>query len=71
MHRITISLNFCYGHRLLNHKGKCRRLHGHNAVAEITLSSENLDEQGMVADFGDIKEKAGKWLDENLDHRML
>jgi hypothetical protein len=32
MFTVTQELRFCYGHRLLEHPGKCGRLHGHNAV---------------------------------------
>lgn len=71
MFQITKTLHFSYGHRLLAHKGKCRHLHGHNGVVEIILESERLDEYGMVADFGILREKAGKWLEETLDHRMI
>ncbi|MES9926921.1 MAG: 6-carboxytetrahydropterin synthase, partial [Candidatus Thiodiazotropha sp. 6PDIVS] len=39
MYTVTKEIHFCYGHRLLNHKGKCRHLHGHNATAVIHLES--------------------------------
>ncbi|AFT66594.1 MULTISPECIES: 6-carboxytetrahydropterin synthase QueD [Cycloclasticus] len=71
MYRITKNLSFCYGHRLMNHPGKCRHLHGHSARVEITLESEQLNEQGMVCDFADIKQFAGQWINETLDHNML
>ena len=71
MYRVTRKIDFCYGHRLLNYEGKCRHLHGHNGRAEITLESEQLNELGMVLDFSDIKQVVSKWIDENLDHRMI
>ncbi len=71
MFRVSREIDFCYGHRLLNYDGKCRFLHGHNGRAVITLQSENLSEQGMVVDFREIKEVISKWIDENLDHRMI
>ncbi|MBV1898868.1 MAG: 6-pyruvoyltetrahydropterin/6-carboxytetrahydropterin synthase [Cycloclasticus pugetii] len=55
----------------MNHPGKCRHLHGHSARVEITLESEQLNEQGMVCDFADIKQFAGQWINETLDHNML
>ena len=51
--------------------GPCANLHGHNAKADILLSSNHLDERGMVVDFGDIKSQVKTWIDENLDHTML
>ncbi|PCH84122.1 MAG: 6-carboxytetrahydropterin synthase QueD [Piscirickettsiaceae bacterium] len=71
MYRITKKFTFCYGHRLMNHPGKCKHLHGHSAQVAITLESEQLNEQGMVCDFSDIKHFAEKWLDDTFDHNML
>lgn len=71
MYQVTREIPFCYGHRLLNYNGKCRNLHGHNGLAVITIESENLDELGMVTDFSEIKAVVSKWIDDNLDHRML
>ena len=71
MYSVTKEIRFCYGHRLLNHKGKCRHLHGHNARALITLESESLDEMGMVYDFKDIESVVKAWIDEHIDHNML
>jgi 6-pyruvoyltetrahydropterin/6-carboxytetrahydropterin synthase len=71
MFYVTREIEFCYGHRLLEYEGKCRHLHGHNGKALITLAAEGLDPQGMVLDFGEIKEVVSRWIDENLDHRMI
>lgn len=71
MYQVTREIPFCYGHRLLNYNGKCRNLHGHNGLAVITIESEDLDELGMVTDFSEIKAVVSKWIDDNLDHRML
>ena len=37
----------------------------------ITIESAALDERGMVMDFSDIKNVVSRWIDEQLDHRML
>ncbi len=71
MYRVTKEIEFCYGHRLLDYGGKCRHLHGHNGVAEITFETESLDPRGMVVDFGDLKRLLKTWIDGNLDHRMI
>jgi len=71
VYRITKNLSFCYGHRLINHPGKCRHLHGHSARVAITLESKELDEQGMVCDFSDLKQFVGQWISKTLDHNML
>lgn len=70
-YKVTKIIEFCYGHRLLEHKGKCRFLHGHNASIEVEIEADTLDENGMVMDFGDIRDKVKSWVDEHLDHKML
>ncbi len=64
-------IKFDAGHRVVNHESKCRTLHGHEYKAEIFCISDNLDDLGRVIDFSVIKEKVGKWIDENLDHNMI
>ncbi len=71
MFQVVKEIEFCYGHRLLNHRGKCRHLHGHNARARIVLESESLDSMGMVCDFADVDKAARDFIDGELDHTML
>ena len=71
MFRVTRQIDFCYGHRLLNYDGKCRYLHGHNGRAVIAIEAESLDDRGMVMDFSDIKRVVSRWIDDELDHRMI
>jgi 6-pyruvoyltetrahydropterin/6-carboxytetrahydropterin synthase len=69
--RVTKTIDFCYGHRLLRYQGKCRNLHGHNGRLEVDVEAPGLDALGMVVDFGDISAVLKQWVDTNLDHRML
>ncbi len=71
MFRVSREIDFCYGHRLLNHGGKCKHLHGHNGRILITFEAQELDSEGMVLDFGEIKRTVDAWVDDNLDHKML
>lgn len=71
MYSVTKRIDFCYGHRLLDHDGMCRHLHGHNGVAELEVQTDTLDEQDMVMDFFDIKRTVKAWIDREIDHRML
>ena len=71
MFKVTKIIHFCYGHRLLNYRGKCRYLHGHNARVEIELAAAKLDARGMVVDFTDVKENLQGWIDSTLDHKLL
>jgi 6-pyruvoyltetrahydropterin/6-carboxytetrahydropterin synthase len=68
---ITRRLEFDYGHRVLGHEGKCKHLHGHHGVAEITIQAPELDAVGRVVDFGVVKILVGGWLDSNWDHQLL
>lgn len=71
MFRVSQEIEFCYGHRLLNYSGKCRHLHGHNGRAVIVMEGAQLDDRGMLIDFGDIKSAIRTWIDDELDHRMI
>ena len=71
MYKVHKDIHFCYGHRLLDYDGKCAHPHGHNGKVIIALESKSLDKRGMVHDFGDIKDIVQKWVDEQLDHKMI
>ena len=71
MYLVTKRIEFCYGHRLLDYDGICKHPHGHNAVVEVDVSTETLDNRNMVADFSDIKRLVKGWIDRELDHKMI
>ena len=69
----TKQFNFCYGHRLPEHPGKCAQWHGHNAVLEITVErngGRTSEGNRMVMDFGTIKEIVQPSIDK-FDHANL
>ena len=69
MYEITVKRTFAAAHTLVI-GGKSETLHGHNFTVEVTLSSERLDDEGLVVDFRVLK----GWTDEivgNLDHSYL
>lgn len=68
---VAARIEFCYGHRLLGHAGRCRHPHGHNAVAEVEVRTAALDSRDMVCDFGDLRRIVGAWVDRELDHKMI
>ena len=71
MYSITKEVYFCYGHRLMNHPGKCKYIHGHSVKAAITLEAEQLNGQGMVCDFSDIAAASAEFIEAELDHNFL
>jgi 6-pyruvoyltetrahydropterin/6-carboxytetrahydropterin synthase len=71
MYQDRIEITFDAGHRLLKYKGKCEVPHGHTFKAEIMIKSEVLDQLGFVIDFVELRNKIGKWIDENWDHAFL
>lgn len=71
MFTVAKELHFSYAHRLMNHQGKCRHLHGHNARVQIEVESPRLDAMNMVIDFSELREKVGRWIDQVLDHKTI
>ncbi len=67
----TRRIEFDAGHRLQKHESKCRNVHGHRYVVDITCESESLDEVGRVIDFSEIKRIVGGWIDDKLDHGFI
>lgn len=47
--------DICTGHRLPNHPGGCKFLHGHNFQIYITASAYELTKDGFVIDFAELK----------------
>lgn len=68
---ITKSFEFDAAHRLPDHPGKCRTLHGHRYRVEVRLAGDQLDQQGMLVDFGKVKALIGGWIDQHLDHTVI
>ena len=62
-------------HTLPHHDGKCRRLHGHSWMGRVYVKGDCLvnsgAKQGMVVDYGEIKQYVQPLLDGYLDHYYL
>ncbi len=70
MFEIRVIAGFSSAHKLRGYKGKCEELHGHNWKVEVYVSSETLDNIGMVVDFKKWKEDLNKVLNK-LDHAYI
>ena len=64
-------IEFDAAHRVMQHEGKCRHLHGHRYALEVTFSATGLDALGRIVDFAVIKEKLGGWILTNWDHATI
>ncbi len=73
LHKVVIVQKFGIdaGHRLVDHEGKCKNVHGHRYDFHVHLHSWELDKLGRIIDFGEVKRKLGGWLEANWDHGML
>ena len=67
---VMIERNFSSAHQLRGYKGKCENLHGHNYKIEIYARGNELDNIGLLVDFGELKEAADEVV-AYLDHRNI
>lgn len=72
-------------HKLPNHLGKCKNLHGHSYKLEIEIAGtitnydqnnvpeipSNLFEEGMIMDFSQLKELVDGFVIQRIDHQYL
>lgn len=70
---ISKTIQIDTSHEVPNHKGKCKNLHGHRFSIEVGVDDKVVDEkgksdEGMVIDFGDLKELMMQIIDSKLDH---
>ena len=67
---VMIERNFSSAHQLRGYKGKCENLHGHNYRVEIYARGGELDDIGLLVDFGELKQAADEVV-RYLDHRNI
>lgn len=67
---LTVKSHFDAAHRLSNYQGKCSRIHGHTWQIEVNVYGEELDQVGMLIDFGDLKKLVRKVLGQ-FDHSYI
>ena len=70
---ITKQIEIDMGHRVPNHKSKCRNPHGHRYKIEVcvddkVINTSGSSDEGMVIDFGDLKEIMMEYIDKVYDH---
>ena len=70
MYEIYIQTEISAAHRLRDHPGPCRNLHGHNWTIEVRAGCERLNDQGMGIDFAVLKDHLAE-ICARLDHVEL
>lgn len=68
MYYISKRLEIAGAHNLkLDYENKCSNLHGHNWIIVVYCKSEVLNNNGMIIDFKEIKNK----ISDKLDHKYI
>jgi len=70
MYTVSVEDSFAAAHQLAHFHGKCERLHGHNYRVRVTARGRDLDDSGMIVDFGILKIALCK-ITAELDHTSL
>lgn len=68
-YRICKILEVENAHMLSKHPDACKYPHGHSRRVELTLESDQLDQNDMVCDFKAIKDATVKFINQ-FDHAM-
>ncbi len=70
MFEICVEHTFAAGHALRNYRGKCENVHGHNYRVEVAVAGEELDDNGLLYDFSELKRRL-RATSEYLDHQFI
>jgi len=69
--KVTKQFKAEIAHRLTSSYSKrCQSIHGHSYLFEVTLESESLNKDGMVLDFGELKDVVNHFFD-SFDHSFV
>lgn len=64
MYYVSKKIEVAFAHRLnLNYQSKCTNLHGHNAQITVFCRAKELNANGMVIDFAELKNIISQMLD--------
>ncbi|MDE5808536.1 MAG: 6-carboxytetrahydropterin synthase QueD [Muribaculaceae bacterium] len=72
MYYVRKRLEISAAHRLdLSYESKCTELHGHNWIITVECRSKELNADGMVVDFTEIKRRIMDLLDHKVINEVL
>ncbi len=74
--RVTKEFHFEMAHALWGYDGLCSNIHGHSYQLSVSIIGDILNDNkhpknGMVADFGDIKQLVKTHIIKKLDHSFM
>jgi len=74
--RVTKEFNFEIAHALWNYDGPCKNIHGHSYKLFVTIIGAPINDEtdpknGMVIDFGDLKQIVKQEIVDELDHAVI
>ena len=70
MYELKIIGRFAAAHQLKMVAKKCENLHGHNWKIEVRLTGKDLNNAGVLMDFGELKIILSEII-QRLDHKFL
>lgn len=68
---ITKEFTFEAAHRISNHPGACKHIHGHSYRLLVTVSADQIKENDMIIDFKDLKQIVNDEVIDFFDHALL
>lgn len=72
MYYISKRMEIAGSHRLsLSYESKCQNLHGHNWIVIVYCKAKELNADGMVCDFKQIKDQIHGYLDHGNFNELL
>lgn len=72
MYYVTKQMEIAGCHRLeLSYESKCSSLHGHNWIVTVHCRAKELNADGMVVDFTQIKTRVNDYLDHGNFNELL
>ena len=70
MYELKVVTDFAAAHQLKMVAEKCENLHGHNWKIEVCVAGEQLNNAGVLIDFGELKQYVSEIMS-RLDHKFL
>lgn len=70
MFELKVVTHFAAAHQLRMVADKCENMHGHNWKIEVYVAGKELNQAGVLVDFGEIKSHVADII-KTLDHKFL